>query len=193
MVGHTLMSGSYFFGYGSLVNLHTHGYDEAHDATLHGWRRVWYHTSLRPIAFLSVERHAESHIHGLIAQVPKNDWAVLDEREFAYDRVGISTQVAHPLSDTLDVAVYQVSSDHKTEEDIQHPILLSYIDVVAQGFLHRLGEDAVADFFTTTQGWDAPILNDRAAPIYPRHQTLTGSETAMVDHHLKTLGTKIID
>ncbi len=35
------MSDPAFFGYGSLVNLRTHGYDDPRPATLHGWRRVW--------------------------------------------------------------------------------------------------------------------------------------------------------
>ena len=46
------------------------------------------------------------------------------------------------------------------------------------------GAAGVADFFATTDGWEAPILNDRAAPQYPRHQRLTGEEHELVDHWL---------
>jgi hypothetical protein len=65
-----------------------------------------------------------------------------------------------------------------------HPILLSYIDVVVQGYLHMHGHDGVAHFFETTDGWDTLILNDRADPIYPRHQTLSAQERDLVDSHL---------
>ena len=42
-------------------------------------------------------------------------------------------------------------------------------------------------FFATTDGWDAPILDDRADPIYPRHQVLKPLETDLVEHHLGAL------
>ena len=53
-----------------------------------------------------------------------------------------------------------------------------------QGYLRVHGEEGVGQFFDTTDGWDMPILDDRAAPLYPRHQVLTAAETALVDHHL---------
>ena len=61
-----------------------------------------------------------------------------------------------------------------------HPILLSYLDTV--------GPEGAARFFETTSGWDAPILDDRSAPRYPRHQRLSPAETTVVDQHLARLG-----
>ena len=52
-------------------------------------------------------------------------------------------------------------------------------------------KDGVASFFGTTDGWDARILNDRASPIYPRAQVLSGQETALVDRHLTALSAVI--
>jgi hypothetical protein len=49
----------------------------------------------------------------------------------------------------------------------------------------------VARFFATTQGWDAPILNDRTAPRYSRAQQLSSDETNTVDTALKRLGARI--
>ncbi|MEO1425117.1 MAG: gamma-glutamylcyclotransferase family protein, partial [Pseudomonadota bacterium] len=67
------MQDPYFFGYGSLVNRATHAHDDAHPATLRGWRRMWRHTALRPVAFLTVVPAPGSRIDGLIAAVPGAD------------------------------------------------------------------------------------------------------------------------
>ncbi|MEM7659430.1 MAG: hypothetical protein AAF399_25150, partial [Bacteroidota bacterium] len=65
-----------------------------------------------------------------------------------------------------------------------HPILRSYLDTVVQGYLREFGVDGVARLFATTSGWEAPIRDDRVAPVYARAQPLTGEETALVDRHL---------
>ena len=74
------MKRPYFFGYGSLVNRGTHDFDDAHPARLSGWRRIWRHTDLRPVAYLTVVPDASAEIDGLIAHVPDDDWAALDHR-----------------------------------------------------------------------------------------------------------------
>ena len=168
-----------FFGYGSLVNLATHEYAAPRRATLRGWRRVWHGTHLREVSYLSVIRDDATTLHGVIAGVPNDDWAALDAREAAYQRHDVSHAVDH----SAPTAVYQVRPEHIAPKDA-HPILLSYVDVVVQGYLHLFGEDGVAHFFDTTDGWDAPILDDRADPIYPRHQSLTKQELGIVDDNL---------
>ena len=40
-------------------------------------------------------------------------------------------------------------------------------------------------FFSTTDNWDRPVLDDRNDPKYPRHQRLRKDETAMVNDLLK--------
>ena len=70
-------------------------------------------------------------------------------------------------------------------------MLLSYIDVVVQGYLAEYGPDGAERFFETTGGWDVPILNDRAAPLYPRHTMLSGSERTFVDAALARLPAQI--
>lgn len=167
-----------FFGYGSLVNINTHHYHKPIQATLPGWRRVWQHTHQRELAFLSVVECADCEIEGLVAQVPGADWAALDHRERAYRR----RDVTKALGTKHRTAVYQV--DPAQHSDEQGLILLSYLDVVIQGYLRQFGEDGVARFFETTDGWDTPVLDDRDAPRYPRAQLLTDHETALVDDHL---------
>ena len=171
-----------FFGYGSLVNLATHDFPDARPARLAGWRRVWRHTDIRPYAFLSVEPCDMTVIEGISAAVPNADWAALDAREYAYVRRDVTHQVDHPAAQT---AVYQVEDGRLAPPSTRHPILLSYIDVVVQGFLRIHGADGARRFFDTTHGWEqAPVLHDRPAPIYPRATILTAQETSIVDHGL---------
>ena len=184
------MQDPYFFGYGSLVNRATHAHDNAHPATVRGWRRIWRHTDLRPVAFLTVVPAPGAEIDGLIAAVPGADWMALDERERAYDRVN-AAEVAHPLPHAPQVQIYTIPEGKHGTPDRAHPVLLSYIDTVVQGFLNEFGEEGVARFFATTDGWDAPIAHDRKAPRYARHQRLTRRETALVDRHLDDLAAQV--
>ncbi|WP_342076899.1 gamma-glutamylcyclotransferase [Yoonia sp. SS1-5] len=175
-----------FFGYGSLVNLDTHDYADPRPAKLHGWRREWRHTDLRDLAFLSVRQDADSVIAGVAAKVPGGDWSSLDLRETGYRR--------HDVTDQLSVdghravtAVYQVDPTYGVPPEPQG-ILLSYLDVVVQGFYRLYGASGVSDFFATTDGWQAPIIDDRAEPRYPRHRILSAEERSLVDRHLMQVG-----
>ncbi|WP_299192602.1 gamma-glutamylcyclotransferase family protein [uncultured Litoreibacter sp.] len=179
------MSDPHFFGYGSLVNAATHSYPDPLPATVIGWRRMWRHTKMREVAYLTVAPDPACTIQGLIAQVPDNDWAALDEREYAYFRTPVLPQtIALDTPRRMEVQIYQTRTDQDAAPSVRHPILLSYLDVVVQGYLRVFGEAGVQQFFQTTSGWDAPIRNDRAAPIYPRAQQLTATETLLVDEML---------
>ena len=186
------MKDVFFFGYGSLVNRQTHAYGHAERATVRGWRRIWRHTALRPVAFLTAVPDPQSTIDGLIAPVPNGDWRALDAREHAYDRVVLKDSPDHPLPYDPQVAIYSIPRGKHGAPDMAHPVLLSYLDVVVQGYLHEFGEAGVARFFQTTDGWDAPMLDDRAHPHYPRHQSLPPDETALVDHWPDHLGARVV-
>jgi len=186
-----LTSPAYFFGYGSLVNQDTHAYRGVHPAQLKGWRRVWRHTTLREVAYLTVVPDDDAQIDGLIAEVPDMDWAALDIREGAYDRVPAAHQVVHPLSHASHIAVYAIPEGKHGTPSAPGPVLLSYLDVVVQGYLREFGEDGATRFFETTHGWDAPVLDDRHAPLYPRHCQLSTDEQQFVDAHLARLGVQL--
>jgi len=176
----------HFFGYGSLVNRATHDYPGARSARLSGWQRVWVHTPARDLAFLSVRPAPGCNIAGLVAEVPGHDWRALDAREFAYARHPVTAEL--PDGPGLPAQVYAVPGSEAHAPAVAHPILLSYLDVVVQGFLREFGAKGAEDFFATTAGWQAPVLDDRAAPRYPRAQTLAQSERATVDDALARLG-----
>lgn len=180
-----------FFGYGSLVNRDTHSYTQASRAQLNGWRRKWVYTSDRSMAFLSVIADADTTIDGLIAEVPNADWVALDAREQGYSRIESGTSVQHPRDPATDISHYAVPATTWVSPT-ENRILLSYLDVVVQGYLAEFGAGGVANFFATTDGWDTPVLNDRSTPRYPRAQILTAQETALVDQNLALRGTPIV-
>lgn len=180
-----------FFGYGSLVNRASHQDNlDMQPARLHGWRRVWRRSPIREVAFLSVEPCAGVAIDGLLARVPGGDWAALDAREAAYRKCDIT----HQLSPRPDgpVMVYELPRDQSNAPTDAHPILLSYVDVVASGFLDLYGPAGVAHFFDTTAGWLGPIRDDRACPIYPRAGAATDAGRDAVDVYLAQLGVRMI-
>lgn len=186
------MNPPYFFGYGSLVNTSTHDYLNPAPARLHGWQRSWCHTSLRDVAFLTATPAPGVAIDGLTAAVPDADWQALDAREFAYERVPASATMDHTRAAETEISVYAVPPLQQTTDGTRHPILLSYLDVVVQGYLQVFGESGVANFFATTTGWEAQTLDDRAQPRYPRHQSLLPAETQLVDHYLAELNMSFV-
>jgi len=192
----------YVFGYGSLVNHRTHRYADTRAASLKGWRRVWRPTRLSEAAFLSA-RPAQgppqgpaqgpaqgSSIRGVIAAVPVEDWAALDERETGYDRHDITTHLDRDMPGGIGVEVYAVADRHHAPERPGH-VLLSYLDVVVQGFLQHYGDAGAEHFFATTDDWPAVVVDDRHEPRYPRHQSLTEAERAAVDRHLSELDVRV--
>jgi gamma-glutamylcyclotransferase (GGCT)/AIG2-like uncharacterized protein YtfP len=175
------MTDPFFFGYGSLVNRRTHAYPQAEQAHVTGWRRVWRGTTLRKVAFLTVEPDPDAEVSGLIAAVPKADWAALDQRERAYARHKVE-RIRPTESGPRDIHIYAVEP-HLADQG-EHPILLSYLDTVIQGYLDEFGVSGARDFFATTGGWHLPILDDRDAPVYPRATPLSPAERAFVDENL---------
>ena len=187
------MSDPYFFGYGSLVNLATHNYGDPRPATLRGWRRLWCETSYRKAAFLSIAPAPGAQIQGLMARVKDGDWQALDAREAGYERQEAAHQITHDLAQQVPCAVYAISLSKTAEEGPSSaPILLSYLDVVLQGFMQIYGELGARGFMDTTDQWDRPVLDDRAAPLYPRHQKLEHKQRQLVDALCKDYGLNLI-
>ena len=186
------MNDPFFFGYGSLVNRRTHDYAEARRARVSGWRRAWRKSPLRDRCFLTAVPGPDDYVEGLIAAVPGGDWAALDEREHAYARHDVSHAVSHDAGRALDVSIYAIPEDGHHDPGDDDPVLLSYLDVVVQGFLAEFGPGGVQHFFETTEGWHVPVLDDRARPIYARAQSLSAPERAFVDQGLARLGARIV-
>ena len=179
-----MMANTFFFGYGSLVNTRTHEHTPCHPARLAGWQRAWRQSPGREQAFLTVLPAEGVTLDGLIAGVEETAWEALDAREFFYRRLDASDAVTSDVTPAPRIALYSVPEEDAKPSDGTAPILLSYLDVVLQGYLDIFGEAGALRFFETTTGWETPILNDRAAPLYPRAQTLSAEETAWIDDTL---------
>ncbi|MEM6579124.1 MAG: gamma-glutamylcyclotransferase, partial [Pseudomonadota bacterium] len=131
-------------------------------------------------------------IDALVAAVAPQDWTALDQREAAYAKHPARHQIEASLPPEAHVVVYAIEEGLHHPPDPDSPVLLSYIDVVVQGYLHTFGEDGVAHFFNTTGGWEAPVLNDRETPVYSRHQKLSADETILVDDMLSGVGARLL-
>jgi len=180
------MSGTHVFGYGSLVNARTHGFGAVEPARLSGFRRVWQPSPLRRLAYLTVVP-GDGAVLGATAAVPPASWPELDERERAYRRHALPGPAIGGREGVQVYAVAAVVPPHPGQ-----PILLSYIDVVVQGFLEVHGVEGVRDFFASTAGWETPVLDDRAAPRYARAQSVSDAERAHTDEGLATVGAGIV-
>lgn len=181
----------HFFGYGSLVNRTTHDHSPTHRATLHGWRRAWRAVPERALCYLTAVRDPNASIDGLIAPVPGDSWAELDRREAAYDRHPATHALTH-TSPAQEVVVYAIDPARHSHPGPDNPILLSYLDVVIAGYLAEYGPDGPDQFFGTTDGWQAPILDDRAAPRYARARALTTGVRDITDAGLLAMACRVI-
>ena len=179
-----------FFGYGSLVNLATHGHRPALPARLSGWRRLWQGTRLRRAAFLSVAPAPGSTIDGVLA-VPADGWEALDRRERAYLWQPAAIAPLGTVSPAAGAPVlYRIDPD--LAESGEHPILLSYLDCVLAGYHALFGVAGIDHFIATTDGWNRPLIDDRARPLYSRAQTLSPALTRLIDVRLDALGLRRI-
>lgn len=188
------MTDPFFFGYGSLVNRATHGYGPAYRARVRGWRRAWRHSSARQVPFLTAVPCADGEIDGLVAAVPGGDWQALDAREAGYARQCAGTGLSpEPAGAAVSAAqIYAVPAQDWAAPGDGAPIFLSYVDVVFQGYLREFGRDGVERFIATTEGWEIPILDDRARPLYPRHQPVDAAERAWFDALLADIGARVL-
>lgn len=179
---------AYYFGFGSLVNRHTRPCDEkAWNATLRGWQRVWEHritlTDARaPCTSLSIEP-ADTDIQGVLVRIPYSELAELDVRESGYERMAVtSSDFVIPqdvITDT--VYVYRSLPENRSLADRDHPIAQSYVDCVLAGYLDRFDMNGLEHMLRSTRGWNRTIHNDRRAPVYPRHVSLSSEILALFD------------
>ena len=125
----------------------------------------------------------KTKLYGLIAKVPNNDWKSLDLREKGYNRK--STNCIINSGEVKSPQIYYVPEYNFSIRNNNKGLLQSYLDCVIQGYLKQFGEEIATEFFSTTDGWDITIRDDRLNPLYPRHVDLTKSERAFIDHNVK--------
>lgn len=188
------MTGLWVFGYGSLVNLDTHSYETHYPARLTGWTRSWRHwidTPNRKAVSLTVEPSDGTRIEGRVAFVPDAALPALDQREAGYDRISLPPDALDIDGPTVPVVMYRSRSCQPG--GATHPIIQSYVDCVLAGFEALGGAVAIERFISSTDGWETPILRDRATPLYPRAVTLASQDAARFDGYLDAIGVKWLD
>ncbi|MCT8266583.1 gamma-glutamylcyclotransferase [Afifella sp. JA880] len=188
------------FGYGSLVNAATLTPEVvAVPGRLRGWRRAWRHSGASSYGgrcTLTVVPDPDCEIWGAIVALPHEERPALDRREAQYDVVAPSEEAVTWLAGRPegwpDPHLYVGHEEYGRPGDADNPIMLSYLDVVLSGFHAVYGEAGIAHFLETTADWHVPILDDRAAPRYPRALALGEHEHARVDEAIAAAGaTKI--
>jgi hypothetical protein len=180
-----------YFGYGSLVNRATHRTDivDAIPARLRGWRRCWRPRPDMPgfpAALLTVREEEGAFCDGLLVVDNAANLAAVDAREARYRRVALpleTLETARPVPSDLPVFVYVADEQVPLHAD-PPKILRSYLDAVLQGFLHVHGEDGLRGFLSETHGFDTPVHDDRATPIYPRAVSLEDAERELFERLL---------
>ena len=184
------------FGYGSLVNKDTLAPGtRTVRVRVAGWRRAWRHSGLTSFGrrcTLTVYPDAAGAIDGIVIAQPMDTLPALDQREGQYTRHAIDAGALDWLDPRPDgwpdPFVYVGNDEHRRPGDADHPIMLSYLDVVIAGFLKTFGASGADHFVKTTDDWHVPVLNDRTAPRYPRALSLSTSERRRVDRCLAELG-----
>ena len=174
----------FVFGYGSLVNARTHDYPVLIPARLRGWRRAWRRTPHRDVAFLTAVSAPGSAIFGTLAPVAEADWEALDARELAYDRHVLGSELTvldGALPPGSEAVIYAIQPSDFQHPTAQNPVIQSYLDVVLNGYETVFGAQGIAHFVETTDGWDAPIFEDRATPRYPRSLEFSQDALARYD------------
>ena len=192
----------YYFGYGSLVNRDTRPAGEfSEPATLKGWRRVWENRTAdadrsQQCTSLSIEalsQPTQGAIEGVIARMPVSELQQLDLREAGYNRLKLPVD-QFELSDLVDtqfVYVYQSEPQNRFLANQEHPILQSYIDCVLAGYLTQFGSAGMQAMIDSTRGWNHPVLDDRAAPHYPRAVEIDKNLQQLIDQLLAGAKTAI--
>lgn len=184
------MQHRHVFGYGSLVNRATHDYAVVEVTRIRGWRRVWRHTATRTTAFLTVTPDTSGEIDGLVTRVPRQAWSALDDRERSYELVTLTPEHLQGTA-TGAVQLYSARAAASAPPSLRHPILMSYLDMVVEGYLEVFGERGVEAFFSSTDGWDGPVLDDRTAPRYDRHRPVHPEVEALTDAALAGLPAQV--
>ncbi len=187
-----------YLGYGSLVNRATLRTDFVGliPCRIAGYRRGWRHRISRRTGHtqtvLTAIPDAGAVIDGVIVVDRLANLPLVDARERGYDRLTVApesvTRLAGGFGEGGELFIYVSATPHHAPPGEDHPVPLSYVDAVVAGYLELFGEEGVRRFVETTDAWDVPLLDDRAAPTYPRSIPREEALERLVDTEIARLG-----
>ena len=187
------------FGYGSLVNRRTlPEHAELRRVRVRGWRRAWRlagESSFGRRCTLTVVTDPDSEIAGVVVAQKHEGREDLDRREKHYDPHVIEpadlTWIDGQPDRWPEPFIFVSKPEHTRQGDDDHPVYLSYIDVVISGFMDQFGEDGARHFVETTLDWHVPVVNDRANPRYARSLELSRHDHDLCDRILGEAGVEL--
>lgn len=195
----------WYVGYGSLINRRTRAsVMRIIPIMLTGFRREWSYRNwgaevsaeqmqikagFSPSTALNVVPQQDAEICAVLVEESLENLPSLDLRESGYERVSLPEGQIQPIAADHGVEwspdqlfyIYQATAAHYHFADADYPILQSYVDVVMSGVIRKFTVEGAAEFVRTCAGFDRPIYNDRAAPIYPRALSLSAEELGVID------------
>jgi hypothetical protein len=165
-----------YFGYGSLVNELTwlpseRRHPKRRPVEVQNWSREWRHCVETPRGcVLTAIEQAGSRIQGLLILCDAADLAQVDAREAGYERVALRRQdVLSPVSHLPEkLYIYKSKPAHYQPGGADYPIWFSYAEAVLHGFMSVFKTEGVDAFIGSTNGWSAPVIDDRDNPRYRR-------------------------
>ncbi|MEO1496928.1 MAG: gamma-glutamylcyclotransferase family protein [Planctomycetota bacterium] len=190
----------YVLGYGSLIQTESRRRNLGDEAPplpvrLHGWRRGW---NIRGPGvgfvgtFLGATEEAGATTGGVLVPVAPDEWPDLDRRENGYRRVAIDRSRLEILcadggSPPDGATLYVYATEEIAPPHAEAPILQSYVDICLSGCFEiddylGTGRAFAEEFIASTNGWDAPWVNDR---VYPRAAFRTMPAALEIDRLLR--------
>uniref|UniRef100_A0A7M5XE70 Gamma-glutamylcyclotransferase n=2 Tax=Clytia hemisphaerica TaxID=252671 RepID=A0A7M5XE70_9CNID len=189
------------FGYGSLVESY-HNKAKYVEVNIN-YRRVWnaWNTKARA-TFLGLEKTIEKHaVNGVIYPIySQKEIEDLDLREQGYSRLAIPHEDVKVLNEGLNETMQDMKLDSSmllftyvpncdgNAPEAWFPILQSYVDLCANGFLRfrkeeqpRDASDPVRRFLDTTHKWSKYMLNDR---VLARRPWVSEKNQFVIDDYL---------
>jgi hypothetical protein len=191
MSEHTL----YLFGYGSLVDQVSRVSGCIWPVQLIGFTRAWRHcidTQWGKVCALTIVPNGSAEVTGVLIPVNPAELVELDEREIGYIRrsVGRDDVIGKSFSSSEPMKVFTYFSErrHLRPGCLEYPIWKSYVEYILARYIELFGKNASRAFIQETIGWEAPMLDDRLCPKYPRAEPLSAQMRTIIDESLATAG-----
>ncbi|WP_051275523.1 hypothetical protein [Aestuariibacter salexigens] len=197
-----ISSDHYLVAYGSLLSIHSRQHFSGVTAptlpvSVRGWRRAWItRSSGERQTYVGALADNNGMFNAAIIPVSLNPSLHKREQDYefvavAHEQLELHVDEAHHASISgrlRDAKVWICQSREAQLAEWDFPIYQSYVDTCLSGCLESGVEDFAARFVQSTAHWDTHLVNDRAAPKYPRAAPLKPDFARMIDEVMEKFG-----